>query len=55
MRDLVTDLFELLGLLALAVAAGMAGWMFVSPPVGVAAAGLLLIGASWLLLRGGRS
>lgn len=52
MRELVTTLLEVVALLLLAAAAGLAFAPF-STAAGCAAAGVVLLGASWLVARKG--
>lgn len=53
MRDVVTTAFEVAGLSALAVSAGLAGWTYVAPAAGFGAAGALLVGFAYAIVRRG--
>jgi hypothetical protein len=53
-RELVTTALEVAAIALLALAAGMAGWA-VWPPLGVALAAVLLLGASFVVDRVGGS
>jgi hypothetical protein len=52
--DLLTTVFEVLGLLCLSAAAAVAVWVF-SPALGFAAAGVVLILSSFALVKLGGS
>jgi len=47
----VVAALELLALLLIAGAAGVAGWVHVEPSVGLLAAGIVVLGGSWLIER----
>jgi len=55
MRDLATDLLEIVGLILLVAAAATWAWQAVDPGAGLAAGGLGLLGVSALLVKLGKS
>lgn len=56
MHRFVTDLLDLIGILAIVVACGLAAHALALTPAarGLGVTGLLLLGASWVIDRGGR-